>query len=384
LKLAIGAVIFKRDVALGVIELAKLSSKGVGKAWDKRPAKMKELEQRVATGLKNPTVWKMLAGVAIASGVIHEVATGGKGTKTVKDGATDAVDAIAKGLELLEPLFKELVTSWPGSTEDRARTHGELVGGMLGALAFNKFLFGTRAEKKAAKETKFSEAHIGKKWLKLNESPILGSSMKKNLKVGIVGPILAAIFRRYISLFKHIKTHGWPEAPERTEIVLGQLLNATEKSRLEQQRYGHLALFQTDEETTSFSLATLVKVLFRARTLVGEDLKAYVEKRGRDGDIDLVKFLPDEFEAIIEAAKTWGMPDLVAQYAPQLYVVIATHLYIALGELGAAFEALFEPFTKNGKSWMTLLHELGLDVGDVDAAVKQLNAAKRDALQSFK
>lgn len=384
LKIAIGTVIFKRDVKLGVIELAKLSAKGVGKVWDKRPTQMKELERRVGTALKNPTVWKILAGVAIASGVIHEVSTGGKGLKAVKEGAADAVDGIAKGLELLEPLFNELVSSWPGSTEDRARTHGELVGGMLGAIAFNKFLFGSKAEKKAAKDKKFSEAHIGEKWIKLSDSPILGSSMQKNLKVGIVGPILKAIFRRYISLFKHLKTHGWPDAPERTEEELGRLLSVGEDAVLEKKKLGRLALFRTEEESTSFSLSELVKVLFRLRTMVGRDLNAYIEKRAKDGDLDPTKLLPEEFQDLIKAAETWGMPDLVTQYAPQLYVVMATHLYIALGELGTAFEALFEPFTNEDKSWMTLLKELGLDVGDVDAALKQLNAAKRDELKPFK
>lgn len=386
LKVAFGAVIFKRDVMLGVIGLAKLSGKGVGKAWDKRPGAMKELEKRVGTSLKNPTVWKILAGVAIASGVVHEVATGGKGIKAVKEGGEDAVEGLAKAVEMLEPLFKELVTSWPGSTEDRARTHGELVGGMLGAIAFNKFLFGSRAEKKAAKEKKFSEAHIGEKWVKLNESPILGSSMKTNLKVGIIGPILSAIFRRYISLFRHLKTHGWPDAPERTEKAIGKLLSVAEDDALEKEQFKRLALFRTEEESTSFSLSELVKILFRLRMMVGKDLKAYLAKRAKGRDIDLAKFLPEEFEAIIDAAKLWGMPDLVEKYAPQLYVVMATHLYIALGELGTAIEALFEPFTKdaeNPKGWMTLLKELGLDVGDVDAALKELNAAKRDDLKSF-
>lgn len=383
LKVAIAGVIFHRDVRLGVIELAKLSGKGVGKAWDKRPAALKDLEKRVGAALTNPTVWKILAGVAIASGVIHEVKTGGKGVKSVKQGAEDAIEGIGKALETLEPLFKEVISSWPGSTEDRARTHGELVGGLLGAVAFNKFLFGTKAEKKAAKDKKFGEAHIGQKWIKLNESLILGSSMKTNLKLGIIGPILAAIFRRYISLFKHLKTHGWADAPERTEETLGRLLSVAQDATLENKKLERLALFRTNTESTSFSLSELVMVLFRLRTVVGRDLKAYLEWRAKRGDIKLTKFLPEEFEAIINAAETWGMPDLVAQYAPQLYVLMATHLYIALGELGTAIEALFEPFTKHKMSWMTLLHELGLDVGDADAAVKQLNAAKRDDLRPF-
>lgn len=382
LKIAIGAVIFKRDVMLGVIQLAKVAGKGVGKVAAKRPTK--NIEARVGKALKNPTVWMILAGVAVASGVVHEVATGGKGTKAVKDAADEIGDGIKKGVELLAPLFDELVSSWPGSTEDRARTHGEIVGGMFGAIAFNKFLFGTGAEKKAAKDAKEGQAHIGQKWIKLNESPIVGSMMKNNLKVGIVGPILSAIFRRYISLFKHLKSHGWPDAPERTEEALGRLLSEAEDAELKGKNFKRLALFKTEKETSSFSLRELVKVLFRLRSVVGKDLKAYLEKRAKDGDIDLAKFLPEEFEAIIDAAKTWGMADLVSQYAPQLYVVMATHMYLALGELGLAIEALFEPFTKSDMSWMTLLHELGLDVGDVDAAVKELNAAKRDDLKSFK
>lgn len=384
LTIAIGAAVFKRDIAIGVRELAKASGKGVAWAWDKRPDKMKGFEQRAATQLKNPTIWKILAGVALASGVIHEVVTGGKGVKAVKDGAVATVDGLAKAFEMLEPLFEELVTSWPGSTEDRARTHGELVGGMLGAIAFNKFLFGTSAEKKAAKTKKFGDAHLGQKWIKLNESPILGSSMKRNLKVGIIGPILAAIFRRYISLFRHLKTHGWPNAPERTEEMIGTLLSEAENDELEQEGLKHLSLFKTEEESTSFSLSELVKVLFRLRTMVRNDLRSYLASRTHERNVEITKILPEEFDALINAAKTWGMPDLAAQYAPQLFAVMASHLYVALSELGQAFEALFEPFTKGGKGWFVLLKELGLDIGDADAALKELNAAKQDALRSFK
>jgi|GEM_PF-6266171 len=377
-------VIFRRDVITGVIELAKLSGKGIAKGWDKRPAKMKELETKVGSVLKNPTVWKILAGVAVAAGVIHEIKTKGKGTKKVLDSVEQAAEMIAKGIEMLEPLFKELVSSWPGSTEDRARTHGELVGGMVGAIAFNRFLFGTGDERKAVKDKKWGDSHNGEQWMKAYDTPFLGSFMKNNIKLGIVGPILAAIFRRYISLFKHIKDHGWPDAPQRTEEALGHLLSVGEDAVLEQKQFRRLALFRPTSDKNAFSIQELVKVLFRLRNIVGKDLKAYLEMRMKKGDVDLAKLLPEEFEAVIDAAKTWGMPDLVAKYGPQVYVVMATHLHLALGELTNAFEALFEPFTKGKLSWMSLLHELGLDVGDIDAAVKQLNAAKQDSLQPFK
>jgi hypothetical protein len=376
-------VIFRREVITGVIGLARLSGKGVAKAWDKRTEKMKELEKKVGGVLKNPTVWKILAGVAVATGVIHEIKTKGKGTKKVLDSAEQAAEMIAKGIEMLEPLFTELVSSWPGSTEDRARTHGELVGGMVGAIAFNRFLFGSGDERKAVKDKKWADSHNGEQWMKAYDTPFLGSFMKNNIKLGIVGPILTAIFRRYISLFKHIKDHGWPDAPQRTEEALGHLLSDLEDDALGA-KFKRLSLFRPRTDEISFSIQELVKVIFRLRHIVGSDLKAYLDMRTKKGDVDLAKLLPEEFEAVIDAAKVWGMPDLVAKYGTQLYVVMATHLHLALGELSAAFEGLFSPFTKNDLSWMSLLQELGLDVGNLDAAIKQLNAAKRDGLKPFK
>lgn len=88
------------------------------------------------------------------------------------------------------------------------------------------------------------------------------------------------------------------------EEALGRLLSATEKTRLENDRFGHLALFETNKEATSFSLAELVKVLFRARTLVGKDLKAYVEKRVMQLEAgDKASFMTDNERA--SRAKRW-------------------------------------------------------------------------------
>jgi hypothetical protein len=94
-------------------------------------------------------------------------------------------------------------------------------------------------------------------------------------------------------------------------------------------------------------------------------------------------FLPVEVERLATAAETLGLPELVETYARELYVVVSMHFVMALNELEAALDALFEPFSRNEQGWMELLHELGFDVGDLGAVIREFDQAQKDRLSAF-
>lgn len=376
---AIGAaVFFTTDAKHLAADVVKAMGRATGRAWDRRPDALKKAQQKAVGALTHPTVLKVLGGIVLASGVLHEVLTKGAGTKAV--GATlSTVYDVA-----LEPLLSELVTQWPGSTPTRAKIHGELTGGLLGAFMFNRFLLGSKDEVEAAKAA--DHPHLGQRWLKLVDGPWGGSLLSSKLKIGFVGPLIKVILKRYLSLFEQVKRHGHFRDREHTMETLGQLLTIGEDAALSRQRLERLAKFRTHEESVSFSLTELVKILFRLRTTIGADLADYLKERHQSDGLSAMDFLPVEVERLASAAETLGLPELVETYSRELYVVVSMHFVAALNELEAALADLFEPFTRPGlkqMGWMELLSELGFDVGDLSAVVDEFDAAARDRLTAF-
>ena len=94
--------------------------------------------------------------------------------------------------------------------------------------------------------------------------------------------------------------------------------------------------------------------------------------------------LPEEISKLVGAARALGLPELMEKYAGQMFIVMATHLLMAFHELESVLLDLFEPFTKGDRGWMHLLHAFGMDVGNLDDALTEINAAQRDRFKSFR
>jgi hypothetical protein len=373
---AVGAaVLFTSDAGILVGEVAKAMGRATVRQWDKRPEAMKKVEAKVKAAITHPTVLKVLAGVVVASGVVDHLFNDGKGRGAAVAPLAEVYDVA------LKPLLDELTTQWPGSTPTRAKIHGELTGGLLGAFMFNRFLFGNDDEVAAAK--KADHPHLGQRWITFVNQPWGGAYAKKKLKVGFIGPLLMMILKRYVSLFEQVRRHGHFQDREHTLETMGRLLSVGEDAALSEARLERLAKFRTREETVSFSLAELVKILFRLRTTIGKDLRDYLAERQTAEGLSVMDFLPVEVERLATAAETLGLPELVETYARELYVVVSMHFVMALNELEAALDALFEPFSRNEQGWMELLHELGFDVGDLGAVIREFDQAQKDRLSAF-
>lgn len=369
------AVLFTSDAGLLAGQVAGALGRATVRQWEQRPEAMKRVEAKVKAAITHPTVLKVLGGVVVASGVLDHLFNDGDGRKA-------AVAPLAQVYDLaLKPLLEELTTQWPGSTPTRAKIHGELTGGLLGAFMFNRFLFGDDDEVEAAK--KADHPHLGQRWIKFVNQPWAGAITKKKLKVGFIGPLLMVILKRYVSLFEQVRRHGHFQDRQHTLETMGRLLSIGEDAALSQARLERLAKFRAREETVSFSLAELVKILFRLRTTIGKDLRDYLAERHAVDGLSVMDFLPVEVERLATAAETLGLPELVEKYARELYVVVSMHFVMALNELEASLDALFEPFTRNEWGWMELLHELGFDVGDLGAVVKEFDKAQKDRLAVF-
>jgi hypothetical protein len=367
------AVLFNLNTGVSM-EVAKALGRQTIRAWEARPEAMKRLEEKVAKALTHPTVLKVVGGLLLASGIVHEVSTRGKG--------------IRRSATRCRPWRRSSSRSWRSWSPSgrgrrrRAKVHGELTGSLLGAFMFNRFLFGSEDEVAEAK--KAGHPHVGQRWIKLMDEPWAGSMVQRKLKVGVIGPFLKVFLKRYLSLFEQVRKHGHFQDRQHTLETFGRLLTVGEDAALSSQRLERLAKFRTHEESVSFSLAELVKILFRLRTMIGKDLADYLKERHERDGLAPQDFLPVEVSKLIAAAETLGLPELVEKYSRELYVVMSAHIVMALNELEGALDALFEPFTQSRRSWMDLLSELGFDVGDLDAVLREFDTAAKDRMAAFK
>jgi hypothetical protein len=80
-----------------------------------------------------------------------------------------------------------------------------------------------------------------------------------------------------------------------------------------------------------------------------------------------------------------GITEFADAHVKQVFVVMSTHVRLALGELIEGMRNLFEPFVEGGHfSWMSLLKELGFDVGDVEQIQQDVTKLYKSSLGRFR
>jgi hypothetical protein len=129
------------------------------------------------------------------------------------------------------------------------------------------------------------------------------------------------------------------------------------------------------------SLHDLFKVLLRFHRVLEEDgVELLTTHYG--GQIARLK---DDLAATAKLSDELGITDFAVEHTKALYVVMSTHVRLAVHELVEAMRNLFEPFVENGHfSWMAILKELGFDVGDVEQIQHEVTQLYKDSLGHFR
>jgi hypothetical protein len=303
---------------------------------------------------KKKTSWKRkaffataIAAVTIWAGYEANEATDGK-----------VVDTI---FALLEDAFSSL----PGGTEERAKTNGKVVGNLLGGFMLNRFLY--------------KDGESGDKHRKVLDSPVLGTSIKHNFKYGIVTGVLKVVFRRYVALYDELVEKGIFGAA-RGEGIFAKLIGDLYEQELDARGLGHLKKFESKSEKM-VTLNDVVMTLLGIYRVLDGDHKDFLKKKYGD-DIAMYK---EDLSALKGWAEATGLSHAVEEHLPQVYHLMTQHLRLALNELIEALQLLFKPFKDGGVlSWITLLAELGLDVGDPDALQREVQEIMGKELEGFK
>lgn len=266
-------------------------------------------------------------------------------------------------VDKLGEILWSLVSDLPGASTDRAKINGEIVGNLLGVFVFNSFIAKEMTFKN--KKKKWADKSAGDKWAALLDTPLLGTTITGTMKIGVIGPILRLVFRRYVSLYEDLRRRG-VFSLEQNEQSIGAFLSRVADDELERQDRAHLSHFRTDEESVSFSLEKLVVVLLRMRVMLARDLASYY-RAAKDGP--MADSLKDDLEAFKTLARESGVSAAVTAHGHTTYRLMAVHLHAAIGHLEEAIRSLMTTFTKTlpKMSWLDVLRELGLDV-DLDKA----------------
>jgi hypothetical protein len=258
-------------------------------------------------------------------------------------------------------LVSEMVSGFPGKNEDQARLYGKIVGNLLGGFVLDRFLF--------------KDDHA---FRKVMDAPIIAPTLKNNLKHGVVKGFLALIFKRYLSLYNDLVKNGILSKPRR-ETEFASLVNEIREIELKKKGMEHLAAFESESEK-SMSLQDLALALISYHRVVQEDGIEILKKHYGDE----VTRLKDDLKAAAKLSDELGITGFAEEQAKALFVVMNTHLQLAVSELAEAVKGLFEPFTENGHfSWMMLLKELGFDVGDISQIQNEVRKMYADRLSDF-
>lgn len=95
--------------------------------------------------------------------------------------------------------------------------------------------------------------------------------------------------------------------------------------------------------------------------------------------------LKHDFVATAKLSNDLGITDFAEDHVKPLSVVMNTHVRLAINELIEAMRNLFEPFVEGSHfSWMSVLKELGFDVGDVEQIQQEVTKLYKDSLGHFK
>lgn len=267
-----------------------------------------------------------------------------------------------------------------GRTPEEARFNGRLVGAVFGGFFLNNRLFG-------------HDTPIGKH---MEKNALSGGFIWGNLKFGIIDAIFKVIFHRYVHLYDRLRAIKKELAPQQDKVLnmirsiraqKGDVPSEVPVPRWAEGQpspgkvsWGHLAGF---EKIDAVPLKDIAHAIIALRQMVLEDINLFLKMK-YDGDLKRYK---DDVEAFNDMTKNFGFDihqvteKLDPKQLEMLYHQMAHHLFLALEELAEALKSLLAPFTKSGFSWLTLLEQLGLHLGDINQVQQEVMKAARSEFQ---
>jgi hypothetical protein len=128
------------------------------------------------------------------------------------------------------------------------------------------------------------------------------------------------------------------------------------------------------------SLQDMAKALLGYHKVLQDDGIELLEKH-YGGTIARLK---EDLQATAKLSDELGITGFAEEHAKALFVVMNTHIRMAMHELSQSISELFKPFMADGHfSWMMLLKELGFDVGDISQIQNEVRKMYADRLGGF-
>ena len=274
---------------------------------------------------------------------------------------------------VLSDLIVDLLRNFPGATAERAELVGKLIGDFYGGMVMNNTVWSEGDLDHGGKK----KPSLLAKW-RMSE-PLSGSTVWGNVKWGPIDSILELLFNRYLFLFEKLKKVPG-EVGKARDFIADSVQSMSDK-KLDEEGWGHLKDFH-DDSHKGLSMKQIGLAIVKLRKQLAVDLDSFLKHHHKD----IEEYQNDivAFNRLVEKSGFDFHVPANEKEAKFLYHQMLRHLYLALDSLAEALRLLFEPFTKSGFSWIRLLQELGLDVGDLSKLQDEVMKKAKDELQSFK
>jgi hypothetical protein len=258
-------------------------------------------------------------------------------------------------------LVKDIPNMLPGKDKKAAKINGQLVGKLIGTFMVDDALFGEGST-------------LGKR---LAKNKALKIGVKGSLGGSLVSSVLKVLFSRYVVLAEKIGEKVKFLHSDLKQFVADE--RAAKKGDLEKAGLGHLNEFHAKSDDV-MSFREMVAILVHLRDLMLKDQAAFAESV-----VDGIDELRDDFAALnrLTTAGGYDLEKLADRQLRSAMIQMNAHAYKALDELLKGVDWLFAEVADD-TSIMTILQELGVDVGDLAHAHEQIRHAIEPRMDGFK
>lgn len=328
-------------------------------------------------------VWKGIKArkktfIVLALGAVGGLAVAKRDELPTIDQAGELLKDLGRTAERVGSVVGDALGSYvaglPGRTEAEAEVYGKLVGNLLGGFVLDRDR-GKLKDKLLKKADKPKEQGLGADM----KDSFLGSTFDKNVKKhGIVMPIIKLLFHRYLSLYDQLVKRNILGAA-RGEGEFAAIFSDVQQKELEGRGLGRLMEFKSKDET-GMTLKSLGMAALKLHHVLGQDLKGFLEAKYA-GDVARYK---EDLQAMASLSGQLGLTEISEQQLEMVYHHLTAQLGLALRELTLGLQAMVSPFKKDGHfSWVALIEELGLDLGETNVLRKALLDPRAQELAGF-
>lgn len=267
-----------------------------------------------------------------------------------------------QGINIAAELVLDVRHMLPGKDKKAARHNGQMIGRLIGTFLVDRALF---HEKKSALGRRLAS----RKMLRIGVEGSFGGSL--------VGSILKVLFSRYLLLAERLGEKVKFVHDDLKQFIASE--KAAKRADLEKAGLGHLNAFRAKSDDV-MSFREMVSILVHLRDLMDRDREAFMNSVNEG-----VAEVKDDFAALnrVTTAAGFNMEKLADREQRALMIQMNAHAYRALDEILKAIDVLFKDVTDDA-SIMTILEELGVDVGDLGKAHESIRNAIAPKMDGFK